>query len=189
MVRSRWIPAAVTAVVLIVLTSLPTALAAPGGPGQTLITVHPVEWHGYGPNTTLVNGLDVGLLSTTTPGPASAAVSPDLLTSWSGRRMRLVEVQFCYDATHAGLATDVTMTHFFMRIDRNLTGTTKTNPVFAIDDTTPRTDEACRAYSVGWVLGPGDMAAVSVSADFGIAEEYFEIGRLTFVLESTNTPT
>ena len=73
-----------------------------------------------------------------------------------------------------------------MRVDNNTTGTTKTNPVAAAVDTTHRNDEACRSYPVDWLLDPGDMAAASVSAHFDSAGPYFQIGRLTFVLEPTN---
>ncbi len=40
-----------------------------------------------------------------------------------------------------------------------------------------------------FVLDPGDMVSAGISVDFGTAGEYFEIGRLTFVLVATNQPT
>ena len=180
--RTRWILAIVAGLLVLAGTSLPTAVAAPGANHQTLITVHPVDWRGFGPHTSLLNGLDVALLSVTAPGDASAAAAPDLPTAADGRRMRLVEVQLCYDAT----AADVTLTEFLMLVHNNTTGTTKTNPVAAAVDLTDRNDEACRSYPVDWVLGPGDMAAASVSAHFDSEGPWLEIGRLTFVLEPTN---
>jgi hypothetical protein len=173
--------------------ALPTTVAAPapGGAGpisnQILVTVHPLDWKTSFGTTgpTLLNGLDVSLLSVATAGEAGAGAAPDLPTSLYGRPLRLVEVQFCYDATHGGTQTDVVMTQFLMRVDRNTTGTTKTNPVAAAVDVTHRSDEACRIYPVDWVLDPGDMAAAGISVDFGTAGTFFEIGRLTFVLETT----
>jgi hypothetical protein len=174
--------------------TLPTALAAPRpgkedvvlNQGRILMTVHPFEWVGFGGDTTLLKGLDVSLLSVgTPPGEGSAGVSPDLVTSLYGKRLRLVEVQFCYDATD----TDVTLTQFLMRVDRNTTGTTETNPVAGAVDTTHRTDESCRSHAVDWVLDPGDMAAAAVTVDFGDDAGRFEVGRLTFVLEPTDQPT
>ena len=175
--------------------ALPSALAAPGDPGPggpagpILVTVHPFDWKtSFGTDPSILNGLDVSLFSVGTAGEAGAGAAPDLLTGLYGRRLRLVEVQFCYDATHGGTQTDVTMTQFLMRVDRNTSGTTKTNPVAAAVDITHRSDEACRTYPVDWVLAPGDMAAAGISVDFETAGEYFEIGRLTFVLATTNQP-
>lgn len=152
--------------------------------GPILVTVHPIEWTALGPSTVIQSGLDVSLLSVESlPGSGGAGVSPDLPTALYGKRMRLVEVQFCYDATDA----DVTLTQFLMRVDRNETGTTKTNPVVAAADVLPHSDEACRTYPVDFVLTPHDMAAASVSVDFGAGAGAgtFEIGRLTFVLRPT----
>lgn len=182
MQRTRWILAVVAGLLVVAGTSLPTVLASPGANHQMLMTVHPVDWRGFGPNTSLANGLDVALLSATAPGDASAAAAPDLPTASDGRRMRLVEVQLCYDAT----APDVTLTEFLMLVHNNTTGTTKTNPVAAAVDVTDRSDEACRSYPVDWVLAPGDMAAASVSAHFDSVGPWLQIGRLTFVLEPTN---
>jgi len=190
MSRSRWFLAAIASILVLGAVALPTALAAPGGgAGQLLVTVHPFDWKTtIGSDTTILNGLDVSLLSVTTAGEGGAGAAPDLPTSLNGRRLRLVRVEFCYDATRGGTQTDVAMTQFLMRVDTNATGTTKTNPVAAAVDTTDRSDEACRSYNVDWVLGPGDMAAAGISVDFGTAGGYFEIGRLTFVLEPTNVP-
>jgi hypothetical protein len=155
--------------------------------GPILMTVHPVEWRALSGAASLSPGLDVALLSLDDPpGDALAAASPDLLTSLYGKRLRLVEVQFCYDATGDG----VTLDEFLMRVDRNTTGTTNSNPVAAAVDTTDRTDRACRSYSVDWVLDPGDMAAAGVKVHFDSeATGTFDIGRLTFVLEPTDEPT
>lgn len=190
MSRSRWFLAAVVGALVMGAVALPSALAAPGGPaGRILVTVHPFDWKTtIGSDTSILNGLDVSLLSVGTAGEGGAGAAPDLLTSLNGRRLRLVEVEFCYDATHGGTQTDVTMTQFLMRVDRNTTGTTKTNPVVAAVDITHRSDEACRTYPVDWVLAPGDMAAAGISVEFGTAGPYFEIGRLTFVLAPTNQP-
>jgi hypothetical protein len=185
-----WIPAALSAILVAGALALPTALAAPGGGGggRILMTVNPFNWKSIGSDTTILNGVDVSLLSVGTAGEGGAGAAPDLLTALNGRRLRLVEVQFCYDATRGGTQSDVTMTEFVVRVDNNTTGTTSGNPVAGAVDTTHRTDEACRTYAVDWVLAPGDMAAAGISVDFGTAGEYFEIGRLTFVLEPTNDP-
>lgn len=171
---------------------IPTALASPGGSagGRILQTVHPFDWKTTFGETgpTIANGLDVSLFTVGTAGEAGAGAAPDLLTALNGRRLRLVEVQFCYDATFGGTQTDVTMTQFLMRVDSNTSGVTSSNPVAAAVDTTHRSDEACRSYSVDYELAPGDMAAAGITVDFGTAGEYFSIGRLTFVLETTNDP-
>jgi hypothetical protein len=190
MSRSRLVLALVAALA-IGAGVLPGALAAPGGGdagggavlnrGRILMTVHPVDWVGLGSNAILANGLDVSLLSVAAAGEGRAGAAPTLPTSLYGKRLRLVEVEFCYDASGA----DVTLTQFLMRVDRNTTGTTKANPVAAAVDITERTDEACRTYPVDWALDPGDMAAASVSVDFGAPGASFQIGRLTFVLEPT----
>ena len=190
MSRSRWIPAVLAGVMLIAV--LPSAAAAPPSKalpvplvnkGQILVTVHPVEWIALGSNAIIANGLDVSLLSVAAPGAGLAAAAPALPTALYGKRLKLVKVQFCYDARDGGVA----LTQFLMRVDRNTVGTTKTNPVDAAIDVTRRTDQACRNYTVNWVLGPGDMAAASVTVDFRAVDERFEIGRLTFFLEPTNT--
>jgi hypothetical protein len=178
--------------------TLPGAWAGPSGSkapvvlnqGPILMTVHPFEWKAFvdTTDTQLVSGLDVALLAVgTPPGDASAGVSPDLLTSLYGKRLRLVEVQFCYDATD----TDTTMTDFLMLVHRNDTGTTDDNPVAAAVDTTDRTDRACRTYPVDWVLEPTDMASASVQVSFGAgaSDSRFVIGRLTFVLQPTDVAT
>lgn len=185
-----------TAGVLVVgAATLPAAFAGPSASkapvvlnqGQILMTVHPIEWVAIAHDVTLSPGLDLSFLSSDTlPADGAAGVSPDLLTSLYGKRLRLVEVQFCYDATD----TDVTLTQFLMRVDRNSTGPTDDNPVAGAVDATDRTDRACRSYPVDWVLDPDDMAAASVSVHFGAGatESSFQIGRLTFVLEPTNEP-
>jgi hypothetical protein len=186
-----WIPAALSAILVAGALALPTALAAPGGGGggRILVTVHGFDWKAnIGGDSTILNGLDGSLLSVTTAGVGGAGAAPDLPTAQSGRRLRLVEVQFCYDATHGGTQTDVEMTQFLMRVDNNTTGTMNDNPVAAAVDIVHRSDEACRTYPVNWVLDPGDMAAAGILVNFGTAGEYFEIGRMTFVLEPTNTP-
>lgn len=191
MSRSRWLLATVVTALVMGAVALPSALAAPGGgAGRILVTVHPFDWKTtIGSDTTIANGLDVSLLSVATAGVGGAGAAPDLMTSLNGRRLRLVEVEFCYDATRGGTQTGVSMTQFLMRVDSNTSGTTKTNPVAAAVDVTARSDQACRTYPVDWVLGPGDMAAAGISVDFGEAGQIFEIGRLTFVLEATNQPT
>ena len=195
MKRRLWMPLALIAALAVGAGMLNPALAThspghgsgPGGPplsnsGRMLVTVHPVEWVAFGSGSVLSPGLDVSQLSVDTPpGNASAGAGADLPTALYGKRLRLVEVQLCYDATDAG----VTITQFLMRVDRNATGTTKTNPVGAAVDVTPRTDEACRTYPVDHVLEPTDMAAASVSATFS-GPGSLQIGRLTFVLEPTD---
>jgi hypothetical protein len=174
---------------------LPSALAAPGdaGPGgsatRILVTVHPLDWKPLFGNPNVSPGLDVSLFSVDEPGVAAAGAAPDLPTSINSRRLRLVEVQFCYDATHASAQTDVTMTQFLTRVDNNTTDTGNSNPVAGALDTTHRSDETCRTYPVDWVLAPGDMVATGITVNFDTAGEYFEIGRLTFVLATTNQPT
>jgi hypothetical protein len=191
MKRRTWIPAALSAVLVAGALALPTAMAAPGGgAGRILVTVHPFDWKTtIGSDTSILNGLDVSLLSVATAGEGGAGAAPDLLTSLNGRRLRLVEVQFCYDATRGGTQTGVEMTQFLMLVHSNTTGTTDSNPVDSAVDVTPRSDRACRTYPVDWVLAPGDMAAAGINVDFDEAGKIFEIGRLTFVLEQTNMPT
>ena len=148
--------------------------------GPILVTVHPFEWQAFG-GAEILNGLDVALLSQPgAPGPGSAGVSPDLPTVLFGNSVRLNAIELCYDAD-----ADAVLTQVLMRVDRNATGTTKTNPVAAALDTTSRTDEACRQYSVNHLLTPDDMAAMSINVDFATAEARFEIGRLTYIMEAT----
>jgi len=184
MKRRTWIPAALSAILVAGLLALPTALAAPGG-GRILVTVASLDWKALGSDAILSNGLDVSLLTVATDDTtAIAGAAPDLPTAFNGRRLRLVEVQFCYDAT----ATGVSMTSFVMRVQDDTTGANSGNPVAGVGDTTARTDETCRIYPVDWVLEPGNMAAAGIQVHFDTAGAYFEIGRLTFVLEPTNDP-
>lgn len=150
--------------------------------GQTYVTVHPLEWFPLVGDVGLGRGVDTSSVSDTNPpGEVTVAAAPDLPTVQNGRRLRLVRVELCYDAT----ATGVTFSEFLLRVDRNTSGITATNPVGGAADSTERHDQTCRSYEVDHVLRGDDMASAAITLSMTNSATFW-IGRMTFVLEQSN---
>ncbi|HYN35915.1 MAG TPA: hypothetical protein VEV82_02970 [Actinomycetota bacterium] len=119
--------------------------------------------------------------STSFVGNANMFLVPDLPLAAYGKRLRMVGVEFCYDASVTHIIDLIT----YHRTS-NPSGTpTPSNQVLDVND---HSDEACRFYSL---TDPGlfSDSTVGVSIDSAWTDDVavLRLGRVTFMLEPTAT--
>jgi hypothetical protein len=111
-------------------------------------------------------------------------VGPALPVALYGRRVDLLGVEFCYDASASAVLDNVFLTLY----DNSTTGFSSTQ-LASVTDPTDRTDEACRVYNLAtpFTLTGEELIEFSASVDY-LAGASFAVGRTTFIMNATNVP-
>ena len=152
------------------------------GTGFMLIQGDPSGWKSSGGSVTTTSALDqTTFTSTSASGSATEFVVPNLPVATYGKKLQIAEVEVCYDASSLHLIDAI-------RFER----TVNSNGIVATTsqtlDTTDRSDEACRHYSVSNGDLTGDVTvAVSVASAWSDTGAILRLGRVTFMLEPTAT--
>jgi hypothetical protein len=119
--------------------------------------------------------------SASTTGNASMFIIPTLPLAANGKALRMVGVEFCYDAS-TNHVIDVISYH---RVSNSSGAPSPSNQVL---DTMERTDEACRYYALGDTdLFSDSTVSVSVQSAWTASGASLRLGRVTFMLEPTAT--
>jgi hypothetical protein len=129
-------------------------------------------------------GANILAVSTATAGEAWMGAHPAVPVVLAGRRLRLVALELCYNASANGQ-----LFHVSVNTATNAGSVVTMSSTARALDETIRTDAACRVYPVspGYVLTPNDV--VSIFAGANLAENgEFIVRRTTLVLEPTSSP-
>jgi hypothetical protein len=157
----------------------------PPDTGLTLITPGNGEWLKYAPNDDIsfYNYEGPTEVRKNTAGLAYLFIQPSIPTVLYGRRMQLVGVEFCYQATADTYLSFVELSTFTSTM-----GIAYSTSRYS--DTTDRTDLACRYYVISpspVTLTKADGVNFMIHVQFGPELSYFSIARTTFVLQPTDT--
>lgn len=120
-----------------------------------------------------------------TAGVAWITIQPSIPTVLYGRRMQLVGVDFCYQATANATLLGVDLDTFTS--DAGDTG----GYTWRAGDGTDRTDSACRYYALTtpYTLTKFDGVVFYAAVQWNVAGANFRVTRTTFVLQPSETLT
>ncbi len=156
----------------------------PPSQGQILVSAGMGNWRPFSSTDNLT--FDYYSNSTTinkaTTGDNFISIHPDMTTVLYGRSLNLIGVEFCYNAS-----TSASLDYVEINTIQHSTGTgTRT---IRFSDSTKRTDEACRLYTLVTPVPLTSEMGVSFFADINwtVAGASFEVGRTTFILAPTET--
>lgn len=160
----------------------------PAGDGHILIQADPTDWDISNVTGSLSESPGLGedrLTSQSATGNATLFLNLDVPVALYGKDLSLDGVEVCYDAAAAHHIDEINYFQVF-----NSNGT----PTFdkMVLDTTDRSDEACRFYDaeVSDPVLDGETAPVlEVKTVWTATTALLKLGRVTFMLEPTNTNT
>lgn len=121
------------------------------------------------------------VVSKATTGNSYFALSPSITTILYDRRLRLMGIEFCYDATE-GAFLDIINIHTY---SYNASGGA---PILHFWEDVDRTDATCRFYALPAVviLTRDEGVFFTVGVDWTTTSAYFYFKRATFVLMATD---
>jgi len=156
----------------------------PPSAGLIMITPGNGEWlkRSSGDNLTFENlGYQTNIVKATV-GSAWITLQPTIPTALYGRRLQLVGVDFCYQASANATLLSLDLDTF------NTTLGTAGAYTSRVGDGTDRTDSACRYYplAVPYTLTKYDGVVFYALVQWNVAAAPFIVTRTTFVLQATD---
>jgi hypothetical protein len=148
--------------------------------GEIRLNASPMTWENTNATSTAVRSPDVGGTGFgDTPGAttASLVIEPTLPTVLLDRPLTLIGVNACYATT-----TDSTLTRVRINTTTNTTGIANGGTPL-VDDTTARTDNNCRDYTLPTphVLATNEDVSLQYDVSYSQNAASFTAGRATFI--------